>query len=79
MPSRLNEYPVGTVMPTTGFETPRCSILAMRRGSADLGRRGRDDEQVLAAEVLHQREDVDPATAHSSDPSTTTMNSAHVM
>ncbi len=33
MPSRLNEYPVGIVMPATGFETPACSIFAMRRGS----------------------------------------------
>ena len=34
VPSRLNEYPVGTTIPTTGRETPRCSIFAMSRGSA---------------------------------------------
>ena len=34
VPSRLNEYPVGTVIPTTGLETPKCSILAISRGSA---------------------------------------------
>ena len=34
VPSRLNEYPVGTTIPTTGRDTPRCSSFAINRGSA---------------------------------------------
>ena len=34
VPSRLNEYPAGTTRPTTGFEQPRVSILAISPGNA---------------------------------------------
>jgi hypothetical protein len=35
VPSRLNEYPVGTTIPTVVGCTPACCILAISRGSAD--------------------------------------------
>ena len=79
MPSRLKEYPVGTVMPTTGFETPRCSILAMSRGSADS-----DDEVPTISRYSRPRYFMrlrmfTRVTACSSDPSTAKTKTAHVM
>ena len=35
VPSRLNEYPVGMVSPTTDLAAPAFSSLAMIRGSTD--------------------------------------------
>ena len=78
MPSRLNEYPVGTVMPTTGFETPRCSILAMRRGSA-----ASDDEVPTMSRYSRPRYFISEkmltrVTANSSTPRTTAMKRKQV-
>ena len=78
VPSRLNEYPVGTVMPTTGLDTPRCSILAIRRG------RAASDEEVLTisrysrARYFMSEKMFTPDTSLSTVPSTSTMNRMHV-
>ena len=66
-------------MPATGFETPACSILAMSRGSTTsldevetMSRYSRPRYFIILKMFTR-------LTAQSSDPSTTTMNSAHVM
>lgn len=66
-------------MPTTGRLTPRCSILAMSRGSADS-----DDEVETISRNSRPRyfsswKRLTLATSFVSVPSTMTMKSAQVM
>ena len=74
VPSRLNEYPVGTTTPTVERETPRCSILAISRGSAD----SEDDVDTIRrnsrARYLNSLKMLIPVTSLSSVPRITTTN-----
>ena len=50
---------MGTVTPTTGLETPRCSILAIRRGSAASEEEVEKISRYSRARYFMQLEDVD--------------------
>ena len=69
---------MGTTMPTTGLQTPACSIFAMRRGSAvsedEVETMSRNSRPRYRSRAIRFR----PATSRSSDPRTTTTNRAHV-
>ena len=79
VPSRLNEYPVGIVIPATDLDTPTCSIFAMRRGSAT----SLDDVETMSRYSRPRNfmslKMLTRATSQSSEPSTTTMKRAQVM
>ena len=59
MPSRLNEYPVGTTTPDRAAVHPEVVHLGDEPRQGRLGGRGGEDQQVLAGEVPHQPEDRD--------------------
>ena len=70
---------MGTTTPTTGLETPRCSILAISRGSA-----ASDDEvekisRYSRARYFMSEKMFTPVTIFSIRPRITMMNSAQVM
>ena len=66
-------------MPTTGFATPRCSILAMSRGSADSDEEVPTISRYSRARYFIRLKMLIRATAYSSVPRMPKMKIAHVM
>ena len=66
-------------MPTTGLATPRCSIFAMRRGSADSDEDVPTISRYSRARYFMRLKMLIRVTANSSVPRMPTMKSAQVM
>ncbi len=66
-------------MPTTGLLTPRCSIFAISRGSADSEEEVDRISRNSRARYFSSRKMLTPATSRSSAPSTTITNSRQVV
>ena len=70
---------MGTVTPTTGLDTPRCSIFAIRRGSAASEEEVEKISRYSRPRYFISLKMLTPATTLSRPPRITTMNRAQVM
>src|SRR5712692_2966769 len=77
VPSRLNEYPVGTTRPTTGFAQPRYSSFAISRGRADSDEEVPSTMRISSPMYLRNFSMLKPTDA-AIDPSTMKMKNRHV-